>query len=110
MASSVHFCHLISNHTQYDGHFVPDVNVVSTCRKRPLVGSDRRQTSDVGCKKKELSGDGLYWSGNILQVREEQLHPRALFAQPCAESKPPRGKQCMSWQRSMKTLTSKLSG
>ncbi|GAA48166.1 hypothetical protein CLF_101260 [Clonorchis sinensis] len=40
---------------------------------------------------------------------KDRVPHRTLFAQPCAEWNRPRGGQCMTWQRSMKTLTSKLS-
>ena len=51
----------------------------------------------------------LRWLGHVLRMPEDRLPRRALFAQPCAEWKRPRGGQCMTWQRSTKALTSKLS-
>ncbi|GAA54860.1 amiloride-sensitive sodium channel-related [Clonorchis sinensis] len=43
------------------------------------------------------------------EIRPNMPAYTALFAQPCAEWKRPRGGQCMTWQRSTKALTSKLS-
>jgi hypothetical protein len=40
---------------------------------------------------------------------DDRLAKRALFARPCSWWKRQQGGQCMTWQRSMKTITSKLS-
>jgi hypothetical protein len=51
----------------------------------------------------------LRWLGHVLRMPVDRLPRRALFAQPRADWKRSRGGQSMTWQRSMKTLTSKLS-
>jgi hypothetical protein len=51
----------------------------------------------------------LRWLGHVLRMSNDRLPFRALFSQPCADWKKPKGGQAMTWQRSMKTLTSKLS-
>ncbi|GAA49778.1 polyprotein [Clonorchis sinensis] len=50
----------------------------------------------------------LRWLHEFRMPEEDQPH-RALFAQPRAECKQPTGGQCMTWQPSMETLTSKFN-
>ncbi|KER23942.1 hypothetical protein T265_08302 [Opisthorchis viverrini] len=51
----------------------------------------------------------LRWLGHVLRMPVDRLPRRALFAQPCEGWKRARGGQTMTWQRSMKAITSKLS-
>jgi hypothetical protein len=51
----------------------------------------------------------LRWLGHVLRMPTYRLPRRALFAKPCASWKRSQGGQSMTWQRSMKTLTGKLS-
>ncbi|KER23141.1 hypothetical protein T265_08909 [Opisthorchis viverrini] len=51
----------------------------------------------------------LRWLGHVLRMPADRIPRRALFAQPREGWKRARGGQTMTWQRSMKAITSKLS-
>ncbi|KER22847.1 hypothetical protein T265_09123 [Opisthorchis viverrini] len=51
----------------------------------------------------------LRWLGHVSRMLVDRLPRRALFAQPYEGWKRARGGQPMTWQRSMKAVTSKLS-
>ena len=51
----------------------------------------------------------LRWLGHVLRMPADRLPRRALFAEPCTWWKRPQGGQTMTWQRSLKSITCKLS-
>ncbi|KER26177.1 hypothetical protein T265_06531 [Opisthorchis viverrini] len=54
-------------------------------------------------------GRSLRWLDHVLRMPVDRLPQRALFAQPREGWNRVRGGQTMTWQRSMKAITSKLS-
>ena len=68
-----------------------------------VLGAQARSISEL------MTLHRLRWLGHVLRMPEDRLPRRALFSQPHSSWKRPRGGQSMTWQRSMKTLTSKLS-
>ncbi|KAG5455245.1 hypothetical protein CSKR_106449 [Clonorchis sinensis] len=55
------------------------------------------------------NGGRLRWLGHVLRMPVDRLPRRVLFAQPREGWKRARGGQTMTWQRSIKAITSKLS-
>jgi len=72
--------------------------------RRMVFGQQKAHAID-----KLISLHRLRWLGHVLRMSPDRLPRRALFAQPCAGWKRLRGGQQMTWQRSMKALTSSLS-
>ena len=71
--------------------------------RRMVFGANARSIEEV------MTLHRLRWLGHVLRMPDDRLAKRALFARPCSWWKRQQGGQCMTWQRGMKTITTKLS-